>query len=93
MLVFAITPLLFRPGLSGLVSLAEGCFCVGVHFPLEAESGLMDLISWLLAISFGLLYAFMRAGLSRIELGLPQDGELRSQEWWQLFVMCVMCCM
>lgn len=57
--------MLFRASLSGLKL-----------FPLEAEAGLMNLISWLLAISFGRLYAFMRAGLSRTELCVPQDGEL-----------------
>lgn len=78
-----VTPHVRVGRLFGLVSLRGVCLCV---FPLEA--GLMDFIWWLLATSDP--YAFVRAGLCRIEL---QDGELRSQERWQLFVICVTCCM
>lgn len=62
-----------RSGLPGLVSLSKVCLCVGEHFPLEAEAGLMDLISLLPAISFGLQRASICIHESRTENGPEQN--------------------
>lgn len=83
-------------GLSGLVSLrgvflCEGTFSSGGRGRVDGFN-IMAASDQLLGCSER-LYAFMRAGLSRIELHLPQDGGLQSQEWRHLFVMCEMYCM
>lgn len=62
-----------------VLSLSVVCLCE--HFPLEAEAGLMDLISWLLAISFGLQLASICIHESRTENRTEQNWTSSPSRW------------